>query len=174
MTTVDLKPVEEQVVALMGASSGIGREAALRFAKRGAKVVVSARGEEGLDSLVEEIRREGGEAMAVVASGSRLVTTAGAVPLDAEGNLVGAGDLHTQARQTLQNLAIALEAVGATGHDVIKMTVYVVAGERTDLGVVWGAVQESGIAGAASTLLGVSMLAIEGQLVEFEAIAVLD
>jgi NAD(P)-dependent dehydrogenase (short-subunit alcohol dehydrogenase family) len=61
-----LKPVEEQVVALMGASSGIGRETALRFAKRGAKVVVSARGEEGLDSLVEEIRHESGEPMAVV------------------------------------------------------------------------------------------------------------
>jgi NAD(P)-dependent dehydrogenase (short-subunit alcohol dehydrogenase family) len=40
--------VEEQAVALMGASSGIGRETALRFAHRGAKVVVSARGEEGL------------------------------------------------------------------------------------------------------------------------------
>ena len=67
---MQLKPVEEQVVALMGASSGIGRETALRFAKRGAKVVVSARGEEGLDSLVEEIRREGGEATAVVADTS--------------------------------------------------------------------------------------------------------
>jgi len=65
-----LKPVEEQVVALMGASSGIGRESALRFARRGAKVIVSARGEEGLDSLVEEIRREGGEATAVVADTS--------------------------------------------------------------------------------------------------------
>jgi NADP-dependent 3-hydroxy acid dehydrogenase YdfG len=51
-----LKPVEEQVVALMGASSGIGRESALQFARRGAKVVVSARGEEGLASLVDEIR----------------------------------------------------------------------------------------------------------------------
>src|SRR4028119_1374106 len=65
-----LKPVEEQVVALMGASSGIGRESALRFARRGAKVVVSARGEEGLDSLVEEIRQEGGQATAVVADTS--------------------------------------------------------------------------------------------------------
>ncbi len=70
MTAKQLKPVEEQVVALMGASSGIGREAALRFAKRGAKVVVSARSEEGLDSLVNEIRDEGGEAIAVPADTS--------------------------------------------------------------------------------------------------------
>jgi NAD(P)-dependent dehydrogenase (short-subunit alcohol dehydrogenase family) len=67
---MQLKPVEEQVVALMGASSGIGRESALRFAGRGAKVVVAARGEEGLASLVDEIRREGGEATAVVADTS--------------------------------------------------------------------------------------------------------
>ena len=110
----------------------------------------------------------------VVASGRHLVTTAGAVPLDAEGNLVGPGDRRAQARQTLGNLALALEAVGATARHVIKTTVYVVAGERADLGAVWGAVQESGTAGAASTLLGVSMLAIEGQLVEIEAIAVLE
>src|SRR5215204_5056430 len=62
-----LKPVKEQVVVLMGASSGIGREAALRFAERGAKVVVSARSEEGLNSLVEEIRGKGGQVTAVPA-----------------------------------------------------------------------------------------------------------
>jgi NAD(P)-dependent dehydrogenase (short-subunit alcohol dehydrogenase family) len=62
-----LKPVDEQVVALMGASSGIGREAALRFARRGARVVVSARSQEGLDSLVEEIMSAGSEATAVAA-----------------------------------------------------------------------------------------------------------
>lgn len=64
---VQLKPVEDQVVALMGASSGIGRETALRFARRGARVVASARSEEGLNSLVDEIRREGGEATALTA-----------------------------------------------------------------------------------------------------------
>ena len=105
----------------------------------------------------------------VLASGTRLVTTARAVPLDAEGDLVGAGDLLVQARKTL-----ALQAVGVRGQDVIKITVYVVAGERADLGSVWNALQESDIAGTASTLLGVSMLAIEGQLVEIEAIAVLE
>jgi NAD(P)-dependent dehydrogenase (short-subunit alcohol dehydrogenase family) len=67
---VQLKPVGEQVVVLMGASSGIGRETALRFARKGTKVVASARGEEGLDSLVQEIRDEGGEAIAVPADTS--------------------------------------------------------------------------------------------------------
>jgi NAD(P)-dependent dehydrogenase (short-subunit alcohol dehydrogenase family) len=62
-----LKPVEQQVVVVMGASSGIGRETALRFARRGAKVIVSARGETGLRSLVDEICSEGGQAVAVVA-----------------------------------------------------------------------------------------------------------
>ena len=64
---VKLKPIENQVVVVMGASSGIGRETALQFARGGAKVVVSARGEEGLHSLVDEISTEGGEARAVVA-----------------------------------------------------------------------------------------------------------
>jgi enamine deaminase RidA (YjgF/YER057c/UK114 family) len=131
------------------------------------------------EAMIERINAPGlsqppGYSHVVVASGRRLVTTAGAVPLDAEGNLVGAGDLLVQARQTLENLALALEAVGARGQNVIKVTVYVVAGERADLGSVWNAVQESGVAGTASTLLGVSMLALEGQLVEIEAIAVLE
>ena len=64
---VQLKPIEQQVVAVVGASSGIGRETALRLARRGAKVVVAARSEPGLQSLVREIERGGGEATAVVA-----------------------------------------------------------------------------------------------------------
>lgn len=58
---MQLKPITEQVVVVMGASSGIGRLSALRFAERGAKVVVSARGEAGLHSVVDEIRGKGGE-----------------------------------------------------------------------------------------------------------------
>ena len=60
-----LKPIAEQVVVLCGASSGIGREAAVQFARRGARVVVAARGEAGLESVVAEIRQQGGEAIAV-------------------------------------------------------------------------------------------------------------
>jgi NAD(P)-dependent dehydrogenase (short-subunit alcohol dehydrogenase family) len=62
-----LKPIEDQVVVVMGASSGIGREAAKRFAARGARVVVSARGTKGLETLVQEIGEAGGTARAVPA-----------------------------------------------------------------------------------------------------------
>jgi NAD(P)-dependent dehydrogenase (short-subunit alcohol dehydrogenase family) len=62
-----LKPIEQQVVAIVGASSGIGRETALQFAKRGAKLVVSARSASGLNSLVKEIEQFGAEAIAVPA-----------------------------------------------------------------------------------------------------------
>jgi len=55
----------DKVVIITGASSGIGRAAALAFAQRGAKVVLAARDEEQLESLREEIRRGGGEALVV-------------------------------------------------------------------------------------------------------------
>ena len=106
------------------------------------------------------------------ASGGRLVFTAGAVPLDGDGNLVGPGDPVAQTRQVLDNLSLALKEADATEDDVLKTTVYVVAQDRTDLAVVWRVVQESGVAAAASTLLGVSLLGYEGQLVEIEAVAV--
>ena len=107
-----------------------------------------------------------------IASGGRLIMTAGAVPLDAEGNLVGHGDYVAQTRQVIGNLGLALRSAGARGEDVLKTTVYVVTEDRQDLSLVWRIVQESEMAAAASTLLGVSLLGYEGQLVELEAIAV--
>ena len=64
---IKLKPINEQVVVVFGASSGIGRQAALDFAERGAKVVVAARSEEGLKSLVAEIEAKSGEAHYLIA-----------------------------------------------------------------------------------------------------------
>jgi NAD(P)-dependent dehydrogenase (short-subunit alcohol dehydrogenase family) len=60
---VRLKPLDEQVVVVLGASSGIGRASALRLAARGARLVVGARSEPGLTSLVQEITAAGGEAV---------------------------------------------------------------------------------------------------------------
>jgi enamine deaminase RidA (YjgF/YER057c/UK114 family) len=123
---------------------------------------------------VEGLSEPPGYSHVVVAKGGRLVTTSGAVPLDAEGNLVGQGDVAAQARQVLENLALTLDAVGAQGGDVLKTTVYVVSENREDLATVWSVVQESEVADAASTLLGVSLLGYEGQLVEIVATAVLE
>jgi NAD(P)-dependent dehydrogenase (short-subunit alcohol dehydrogenase family) len=61
-----LKPIHKQVVVVTGASSGIGRETALQFAARGAKIVAAAQGDEGLQSLVRHIQEEGGVALAHV------------------------------------------------------------------------------------------------------------
>jgi NAD(P)-dependent dehydrogenase (short-subunit alcohol dehydrogenase family) len=63
----DLKPVGEQVVVVMGATSGIGRAAARRFAAKGAKLVVSARNEVALAALAAELEAGGGQVVAVPA-----------------------------------------------------------------------------------------------------------
>jgi NAD(P)-dependent dehydrogenase (short-subunit alcohol dehydrogenase family) len=59
------RPVAEQVVVIVGASSGIGRTTALEFARGGARVVCAARTVQALDSLVDQITGEGGQAVAV-------------------------------------------------------------------------------------------------------------
>jgi NAD(P)-dependent dehydrogenase (short-subunit alcohol dehydrogenase family) len=59
---IKLKPLSEQVMVILGASSGIGRETALRAARQGARVVVASRNEAGLASLVDEITAAGGKA----------------------------------------------------------------------------------------------------------------
>ena len=59
------RPVSEQVVVITGASNGIGRATALAFAAQGARVVCAARSVQALDTLVEQIRADGGSAMAV-------------------------------------------------------------------------------------------------------------
>jgi NAD(P)-dependent dehydrogenase (short-subunit alcohol dehydrogenase family) len=66
MMAPKLKPVRQQIVVILGASSGIGRATAVMLARRGAKVVVAARSKPGLDSLVEEINTAGGSAIGVV------------------------------------------------------------------------------------------------------------
>jgi NAD(P)-dependent dehydrogenase (short-subunit alcohol dehydrogenase family) len=59
------RPLSEQVLVVTGASSGLGRAVAALAGARGAKVVVAARNEDGLNGAVAEIERAGSEALAV-------------------------------------------------------------------------------------------------------------
>jgi enamine deaminase RidA (YjgF/YER057c/UK114 family) len=109
-----------------------------------------------------------------VARGGTMVFTAGAVPLDAEGNLVGEGDALAQAERVIGNLLIQLETGGAHAEDVAKTTVYVAGASYDTQSAVWQVVRSSAIGSAPSTLVGVPTLGYRGQLVEIEAIALLD
>ena len=55
----------DKVAVITGSSRGIGRAAAEAFAKAGAKVVVSSRSESSCQPVVDTIRTEGGEAIAI-------------------------------------------------------------------------------------------------------------
>ncbi|OAI57485.1 short-chain dehydrogenase [Planctomyces sp. SCGC AG-212-M04] len=60
-----LKPLNEQVVVITGASSGIGLATAEEAAKQGAKLVLAARSKNTLDEIVQRITSAGTEAVAV-------------------------------------------------------------------------------------------------------------
>lgn len=57
--------LDDKVVLVTGASSGIGREAAKYMAREGASIVACARRKELLDQLASEIAEHGGQALAV-------------------------------------------------------------------------------------------------------------
>jgi short-subunit dehydrogenase len=66
-----LKRVRDQVIVITGASSGIGLATARLAARQGARVVLSARNEEDLRAVTEEINANGGRAIAVAADVSK-------------------------------------------------------------------------------------------------------
>lgn len=106
-----------------------------------------------------------------VPPGGRMVFCAGAVALDAEGNIVGADDIVAQTRQVMENLRLALDAAGATFADVVKITNYVLDADewKRVLPVRAQYIEEPF---PASTFVEVSALMFPGLLIEIEAIAV--
>lgn len=109
--------------------------------------------------------------VASVAPGSRLVWTAGQVPVAADGTPAPAGDWAAQTRLAFQNVGVALEAAGATWNDVFKLTYYVV--DTSALEVI-RAVRDEFVntrRPPTSTLVKVAGLFRPDILIEIEAIA---
>lgn len=108
----------------------------------------------------------------VVSNRPTTVYVSGQVSADADGNLVGEGDLFAQTEQVLRNLGTALAAAGATFADVVKITTFVVD-YNVEARAVMAKARAQFFTGEppASTLVGVSALALPGWLIEIEAIA---
>ena len=112
-------------------------------------------------------------AYASVAPPGSLIFTAGACPLDDEGQVADIGDVRAQAGLAVANLGTALAAAGASLADVLKTTIFVASAERADLVAAWEVIRAAfGDHDAPSTLLGVTVLGYANQLVEIEAVAV--
>ena len=62
----------------------------------------------------------------VEVTGGRTVYISGQIAMNTDGQIVGAGDMHTQTAQVFTNLQTALEAVGTTFDHVVKLTYYLV------------------------------------------------
>jgi 2-iminobutanoate/2-iminopropanoate deaminase len=127
-------------------------------------------------SVREELRVEGlAEPISHYTDAVRygdLLFVSGVAPVDEKSRLVGEGNVITQARQVFLNMKKILEAAGTGFDKILKVTVYLTdVADRTKINPVR---QEFfGASRPASTLIGVSELAIPGMKVEIEAVVAL-
>ena len=111
--------------------------------------------------------------VAVVSGSVRTIYIGGQDAVDAEGNVVGVGDIAAQTEQVLRNLSTALAAAGARPEHVVKWTIFIVDGQDFRAGYaafqrVWGDRSDPPVITAAV----VKGLAHPDFLVEMDAIAV--
>ena len=113
---------------------------------------------------------------AVTVSG-RTAFVAGQIALDADGNLVGPGDVGAQAAQALANLHAVVRELGADWPDVVKFGWFLVDA-ATGVPAVRAAIEAQvvpvlGAVRPASTLVAVAGLSRPDLLVEVEAVVAL-
>ncbi len=100
-----------------------------------------------------------------------LLFVSGCVSIDADGAVVGVGDVVAQARQVFANIGLCLAAAGASFADVVKVTTFLT--DIHDRARINPVRQEFfGDTRPASTLVEVSALVLPDFLIEVEAVAV--
>jgi len=103
---------------------------------------------------------------------ARLIFLAGACPLNRDGSTAAVGDYAGQAAACIETLEAALAAAGAALTDVISTRVLVASARQSDLVDAWAVVRDAfGAHDVPSTLMGVTVLGYDDQLVEIEAVA---
>src|SRR5262245_7567581 len=101
-----------------------------------------------------------------------LIFLSGQLSRDADGNLVGRGDMAEQTRQAIRNMRTVLEPPGGTLEDIVSVVVY-----TTDMRAFKEIVQPRTEFFTARrpicTIVEVTHLADQGFMIEFQAIAAL-
>jgi len=101
-----------------------------------------------------------------------LIFLSGQLSRDADGDLVGPGDMAEQARQAIRNMQVVLEAAGGSLADIVSIVVY-----TTDIRqfkeIVAARMEFFKSNLPTSTIVEVNHLADPGLLIEFQATAAL-
>jgi enamine deaminase RidA (YjgF/YER057c/UK114 family) len=125
------------------------------------------------DSTYNSLQTRGYTQVVSVEGAGRLIFVSGQLPLDANGAVVGAGDIEQQARAVFDNIEKSLRRAGAEPYHIVKLTTYV-----TDIvkhpplvrkvrAAVFGSQTPP-----ASTMVEVPRFALPGILIEIDALAV--
>ncbi|MDJ0896499.1 MAG: RidA family protein [Alphaproteobacteria bacterium] len=112
----------------------------------------------------------GAFSMGVVQGNGRIVYLKGQVALDADGEIVGRGDMKAQVRKTLENIEAVLDHVGGRMSDIVSLTQFVT---DIDAFMAAGSVRQEFFASPypVTTTVEVSRLYDAELLVEITAIA---
>ncbi len=109
---------------------------------------------------------------ATAPAGARLIFLAGSCPLAQDGTTIGVGDYAAQASACFDTMSTALANAGARLTDVISTRVLVATTNQEELVRAWRVVRDAfGDHDPPSTLIGVTVLGYDDQLVEIEAVA---
>lgn len=121
-----------------------------------------------------ELNPTNGFTHVVSATAGKTIYVSGQVSVNERAEVVGKGDLRAQVERVFANLTVALAAAGATFHDVVKITYFVVDLKPEHVAHV-REVRSKYLnmdAPPASTLIGIAALVVPEWLIEIEVVAV--